>query len=325
MTERTTEFKEKEPYRGIKHIGISTSAWLGNPEQAFAITHQLNVGKPRSQWVGIELYPTHYPMGLPGPARVTLKRIRDWQKEYSATKVDAIHLPFSFNLLEQAHRMVLGEKKISEKVYQWIWLAIFGVAMNKYGLRLAQQMETAVNAHSNVIIGFAKNGKLEEIKKSVPAVFAENERPYWSILLSWKPKKAKEIYHPSTIAEKIVKPYGLSGLTLGVDHLVQAKSFPVPEEEKKNLEPLKTLGEVKDVLAQVHLASFTPKGHIVHGFITPEDPVIGNFLRGIAQMQFPRPITAILDYDPRQMRKLKPEEQLRLIRGNLKYIRETQD
>jgi len=264
-------------------------------------------------------------MGFPGPARITLSKIREWQKEYYKTKVDVIHLPFSFNLPEQIHRMTLGEKKLSDKIFQWIWLVIFGTAMNKYGLRLAQQMEAAVNAHPNVIIGFAKNGRLEEIKKSVTAVFAENERPYWSIVFSWKPIKSREIYHPKTIAEKIIKPYGLSGLTLGVDHLVQAESFPISEEEKKDLELLKALGEVKDVLAQIHLSSFTPKGHIAHDLITPEDLIIRRFLEGIAQMKFPKPVSAILDYDPRQMKKLKPEEQLRLIRDNLKYIRETQD
>jgi hypothetical protein len=196
--------------------------------------------------------------------------------------------------------------------------------MNKYGVRLAQQMEAAVNAHPNVIVGFARKGRLEEIKKTVPEVFAENERPYWSIVFSWKPKRPREIYHPKTIAEKVVKRYGLSGLTLGVDHLTQAPSFPIPEEEKRELEPLKALGEVKDVLAQAHLASFTPKGHLVHDFITPEDPVIRKFLEGIAQTQFPRAVTVILDYDPRLMSKLAPKEQRELIRSNLKYIRETQ-
>lgn len=325
MSEIEPKDKENETYRGIKRFAISTAAWLADPEKAFTIAHKFNVGKPKSQWLTIELYPTHYPMNLPGPAKITLEKIRQWQKEYPLTKVETVHLPFSFNLPEHIHRMILGEKKISEKVYQCIWLVIFGTAMNQYGLKLAQQMEAAVNAHPNVIVGFARNGKLEEIKKSVPEVFAENERPYWSIIFSWKPKRAREIYHPQTVTEKVIKKYGLSGLTLGVDHLVQASSFPIPEEEKKELEPQKALLEVKDVLAQVHLASFTPKGNITHGFLTSEDPLIENFLQGIAHMQFPREITAVLDYNPLLLKRLKFKEQIDLISDNIKYIQKTQN
>ncbi len=319
--------REKETYLGIQGVDLTTAMHLFRPQDTFALADRLNGGKPRDQWTQIEIYPTigrvlfepvrnaakAIGLQLPMTPSVTEKDVRKWQKEYPNTKVARVHLPFSYNLAELWHRPFFGEKGLKDKIYQIAWIMYFGAATNLRGLELAKTLEdqqVGVNAHTNVLEGFAKDGKLNEIKQTIPFVLAENERRYKSPILGDK----KAMYDPAVIVDRIVKRYGLNGLVLGVDH-----GFG------QGLDMTDTLvkDSVRKQIRAMHLAKTNPGAQ--HVIIAIGDKQFEEFLRKAAVTPFTTPVRAALDYGPETMKGKSGEAQLKLVRDTIDWIMATQN
>lgn len=334
MTPETLGSKER-PFKGIQRVEITTSGWLFNPEQAFALTNILNSDRSSDQWVGIEVYPTVSPkalelakkLGIPKlsdsiPPKVTPDLVRQWQRNYPRTRVSRIHLEFSFDPYETYfHRPIIGEhirpfkEGIKQRFFQLAWVAFFGPATSRRGVKLAQDLEVGVNAHSNVIEGFAKRGELEDLKRKLKFVLAENERPYRSPhlkRLSSKGITSQQLASdPEVIREEIISRYGLDGLLLGVDHSVQIGE-----------EPAKVLKKVADVTRAIHLASSRQDQQ--HGVLEIGDPKILEFLEEASKTIFNGQVSVALDLNPILLRAIPFQRQVEIVRNTLSWIESTQ-
>ncbi len=325
--------ERESKFRGISNYDVTTSAWLFNPKQALALTDRLNITRPRDEWVGIELYSTISPkllslakrMGVPiarsiTPDRITPEKIHEWQKEYPHTKISRVHLEFSFDAWEAYfHRPTIGENVfplkdgVKQRMFQLAWIYFIGPATSMRAVNLAQSLEVGVNAHTNVIEGFAKRGKLEEIKKRLPFILAENERPYRSPHLRRQGITSQELAsNPSVIRKEFIDKYQLGGLLLGIDHAAE-QGFNPAEELTKNA----------DVVRAVHLAS-TDKSEGTHAYIRVGDPQISRFLETAADTEFSRPVSVALDYNPIDFLKIPFQGQLEIVGQTFDWLESTQ-
>ena len=322
-------------FRGIQQVEITTSGWLFNPEEAFALTNILNSDRSPDRWVGIEVYPTVSPkalelakkLGSPKlsngiPPKVTPDLVRQWQRDYPRTRVSRVHLEFSFDSYETYfHRPIIGEnirplrEGIKQRFFQLAWVAFFGPATSKRGAKLAQDLEVGVNAHTNVIEGFAKRGELDDLKRKLKFVLAENERPYRSPHLKRLNSKGVTSQQlasdPEVIRKEIIDRYGLDGLLLGVDHLVQIG---------KN--PAKVLKKTADITRAIHLASSRQDQE--HGTLEIGDPKILEFLEEVSKTTFNGQVSAALDLNPIIFRAIPFRQQIEIVRNTLSWIENTQ-
>lgn len=315
--------REREAHFGIQGVDLTTAMHLFNPEQAFALADQLNKNRPDHLRASIEVYPTigravleparkgaaSLGLQLPMTPTVSVDQIRQWQKQYPLARVSRIHLPFSYNAAELWHRPFFGEKGLKDRAYQIAWILYFGAATNEKGIKIAEELskdgqEVGINAHTNVIEGFARDGRLEEIKQRIPFVLAENERRYNSPIL-----KGEAIWNPVVIVDRIIKRYGLDGLVLGVDH-----GFG---QGLDMTGALNTKG-IREQTRAMHLAKTNPG--VQHDLIAVGDRQFEGFLRRSAITSFSNPVRAALDYGPETMKGKSGQEQVGLIRETIDWI-----
>lgn len=320
--------RERETHQGIQGVDLTTAMHLFTPQDTFALANDLNKGKPQDQWAQIEIYPTvgrvwlepirlatnAIGLQLPMTPSVTEADVRKWQKEYPHTKVARVHLPFSYDLAELWHRPFFGENTLRERAYQIAWILYFGAATNERGIKMAQELsqdsEVGVNAHTNVLEGLVRDGRLEEIKQRVSFVLAENERKYNSPVV----KDQRVIYDPVTIARDIVEKYGLRGMIIGVDHGIR--------EGVDIQQALKDKG-LRQHTTAMHLAKTIP-GIDAHDAIAVGDEYFGKILQEIARTSFGNSVRAALDYNPSTMKGKSGQEQVRLVRNTIDWIMSTQ-
>lgn len=315
----------KETCKGLQGVDLTTAGHLFDPALSFRIANELNAGKPKAEWMLLELYPTldrkllilmrmvseKFGLHLPLPKGVTSEQVQQWQDQYPDTKVARVHLPFSYNTRELWHRIFIGERKngLKQQAFQIMWMLYFGAATNRKGIELAQQLGSGVTAHPNVVEGFAKDGKLDELKGSVAFVLAENERRYISPIL----RNQESIADPLLVIQNIVKKYRLKGLLLGVDH---------GYEEGFDMEKMLADPDIQEYTVAMHLAK--PRSQAHHDIIGVGDPEFERFLHQAAQTQFRHPVRAALDYNPFILSKLSFPEQLKLFRETIDWIRNRQ-
>lgn len=316
-----------EAQEGIQGVDITTAGHLFNPKDTFALTEELNKGKNPDDWAQIEVYPTleHKPLALiralskrfglelPIPPGVTEQQIRDWQKEYSHTKVARVHVPFSYNrheLFQRATPFIGGERDngLKQTAYQILWMFYFGAATNMKGVELARGLadqEVGINAHANVIEGFAKDQNLGQLKDSVAFVLAENERKYNSPIL----KDPESIANPIAVIRNIVDKYDLDGLVFGVDHALEQGMDPTAMLQDPS---------IKRATTAMHLA----QSH--HDVLAVGSNDFERFLEQASRTKFDHPVRAALDYNPMVMSKLSGSQQLELVRDTIDWITKTQ-
>lgn len=94
--------KENPVYYGLQGIDISTSKYLLKPKKAWEVTEYYNQGRNESEWIGLEVYPTR---------QMTPEYAQKLLETYPHTIVRRVHLEFNYSLLENIHRMTLGEAK----------------------------------------------------------------------------------------------------------------------------------------------------------------------------------------------------------------------
>lgn len=305
-----------EKYRGLKGVDITTGSHIFNPEQSFHLAHEL---KEAGHDVQIEVYPTldrrvirhiralgnKLGISLPIPPGVTEEDVRRWQDKYPNAKVNRVHLPFSYNNTELWWLVVDPKTEPKARIHHLAWIFFIGAAQNLKGVSLAQKLadqNVGLTMHANAVAGFAKTGTLEGIKKKVSFILAENGMPYRSPVL----KNVDAISDPRTIAQQIITRYGLTGMLLGIDHLIA---------QDARIEDILSDRLVVDVVHAMHLAN------PAHGEIGPGDESYKHVLKKIAQTEFKTPVRAALDYAP--LNTPFQEEVMRVGR-TIDWIMETQ-
>lgn len=301
---------------------------LFDPESTFDLVNQLNINRPTHQQATIEIYPTigrvllepirkgsaALGLQLPMTPNVTVDQIRTWQKKYPLAKVSRVHLPFSYNNAELWHRPFLGEKGLKDRAYQIAWILYFGAATNERGINIAEQLnadgqEVAVNAHANVLEGFARDGRIEELKQRIPIILAENERRYNSPIVKYQ----RLIWDPNLIREDLVEKYGLSGMLLGVDHGMT---------EGIDMQDTLKNPKIQQHVRAMHLAQTTKDAQ--HAVITVGDKKFSRFLEEAAKTPFQHKVRAALDYSPDTVKGLSGAQELELVRRTINWIMSTQ-
>lgn len=309
---------------GIQGVDLTTAGHLFNPEVTFWLANELNRGKPQKEWTQIEVYPTldrkplalariiseRFGLELPIPPGVTEEKIRTWQGKYPNTKVSRVHLPFSYNVYELWHRFLVGEREngVKQQVFQLLWIVYFGAAVNRKGIELAKSLsdqEAGIIAHPNVVEGFAKDGKLEGVKRGIAFVLTENERNYSSPIL----RDRRAIYDPAVVVKNIVERYALDGLVLGVEHGFQ---------EGLDMEGIIGNDSVREHTRAMHLAG----PH--HDVIAVSGINYKRFLERVAKTPFKHSVRAALDYSPFVFLHLSLSEQFELVRDTVDWILRTQ-
>jgi hypothetical protein len=256
-----------ERFRGFQKVDVTTAYCLLNPKNAFKLTHELNTGRKRKDWISIELYPIR---GL------TSHHVNEWQKEYPNTHVNRVHLPFSYNSQELLHRAFLGEREngITQQAYQLMWLAIFGTAVNKNAIMLAKDLHAGITVHPDVIEGFRRNRKLN-LFKDIP-VYVENERPFKHPILD-----TSIISDPLTIIENLPR-WHAQGLLWGVDHCISINT---------NLLDFLYHPDIREYTYAIHIAG----PH--HGIISGQQS-IADFLEESQKVTFAHSVGVALDIGP---------------------------
>lgn len=320
---------EKSKFTGFQgKLGVTTSAWLFNPEQAFAVTHALNNGRPEEDWIGIELYNTmpvpavHAVLDrIPGiknfnPPRISPDVISKYQREYPRTRVDQVHLEFNASQDEAAARVGRGViHRNGGDVRHAAWMYIFPSARAQHGVRLAEELGVGVNAHVNVVEAFAEEGSLVEIQKRLAFVQAENENPYpsrYGNRLRHRGISSEQlISDPAIIRREIVHKYDLDGLLLGVDHaLIQGSS------------PVNAMIQTADVLSRIHIAGVENGGS--HTSIEVGNPVFERFFSIASHVAFRQPVSVAFDGNPLEFRKITLDEQVEKLDKLFSWIEKTQ-
>lgn len=307
----------KERYTGVSKVDITTAGFIGNPKRAFEITNELNKGKPEAEWMEIEIYPildknllrrlgglTDKARGLPPvPRGITVEQVCQWRKEHPNTKIIRVHLPFAYDVPDLWHR-ALGDLKNPR---HFLWMYALGAAENEKGIELAgkleelQDREVGISAHTNIIKGFSRDGKLEEIKSAVsgPILAESSGRAKSSII-----KDMRQFCDPAVVAS-IAEECGLDGILFGVDHAV-AEGVDL-EEVIQNPIVIRTIRAMH--ISEEH-----------HDLIGIGNERLIRFLGALGAIEFPHDVRAAIDYDPRKIKKLDVSSQMEIIREARDFI-----
>jgi hypothetical protein len=269
-------------------------------------------------------HPTHQPLHalakhaanrigkeLPIPKGLTIADVELLQKKYPHAPIERIHLPFSHDLVElwTAPIRTPGKKA---KVRSAGWIYFFGRATNMHGVKMAERFGADINAHTNVIVGFADRSKekpLREKLKTTGDIFVENDPSYTSRFVKDKRAQGDPIY----MAEKLVNKYQLDGLVLGVDHMLEYAE--------------RTGQDVLNVLQNPSVQQQTRIMHIAgsnHAIDLPSDEKLQEFLTITAKTYFTHPVKAALDLNPQQLVTLPKDDRFHIIQSLANHIMNTQ-
>lgn len=270
--------QESPKYYGLQGVDISTSKFLLRPEKTWEVTESCNRGRDISEWIGLEVYPTR---------QMTPEYAQKLLQKYPHTVVRRVHLEFNYSLVENLHRIILGEWKNGpmHMAFQAAWLAFFKPAASLHGVRLAESLGVGVNAHPNVIAGFNQDHRLAELQR-VPFVLGENERKFNSLLLD----DQRLAYDPVLIAKRLVEEEKLvSGILLGLDH---------PEGRIDDFIRILRNPLIRRYTEAIHLAQVGTlvMGQRGHGEINPRSVEMRQLLWELKQTPFSHPVRATLNY-----------------------------
>lgn len=275
-----------EKHKGLSGVDITTVGFLSQPEQAFAITDNLNREALANNPMKIELM---HPLDTPAnrsaqrvlsflPQPYNAKDIKKFQHEYPDSKISHVHLPFRANQQDtwRGFASYVLERDPRELVLHAAFLGLFGTAGNRKGIDLAENLQVGINAHANVIEFFGQTGKLEDIKQRVPFVFVESTKPGPTYLVS-----QAEMSDPTLVAKRAER-FKLSGMIFGLDH------FQETDDIDRLDEVLHDEG-VRRTIQRVHIAN--PD----HGHLDVNDQNFTHLLHKLRDSRFSHPVRAILD------------------------------
>ncbi len=308
----------ENPYtRGVSGFEISSSGHLFDPEQLFGIVNQLNINTPEDKQLKIELYATHRlpgmayiedirkraGIGLPIPPQVDASYVKGMQEQYPLANVSRIHAPFTYNTQETLQKP-FAEKGMA-KARSVLYAVIFGSAKNMHAVDVAHDLSTPehpvdLNAHVNIIEGFARDNRLDELRNPHALLLVENETEK-------SVNNGISTLDPRYVVEQVILPHNLDGLVHGYDH--DASKFAE---------------QMTDPLIQKHLKSihFADKGHKMMNI---DDPRIEQFMKILANIPFAKPVTVTFDLNPLEVGKLTPRAQFDYIKRVTEKMRRIQE
>jgi hypothetical protein len=285
----------------ITGFDITTSCELFSPERLFAIVHELNQAGGLLERVGIEVYPTRHSPLTP----VSVERILGWQKRYDA-KVVRVHIEFAYDQAEIRHIISRADQcesvllRLQLRALHWV----MADASAGLGVALARGLGVGVNVHSSVIASLALHGRLAEFSAGLPFVWAENNMNADHLYA-----RGPVLYNPLTIVDEQVERYGLEGLLLGLDHLIQ-------HHPEQHISPYRVLDDerVHQWTRAIHVAG---KGHSI---LHVGDRMVEQLLVKVARTPFHHPVRLVLDYSPFAVLGYAFKDEVRLFRDTFDWI-----
>jgi hypothetical protein len=140
----------------------------------------------------------------------------------------------------------------------------------------------------------------------VPFVLAEN-----NIRAEYLYARGPITYDPRTIVDELVGRAGISGLMLGLDHLVDHYAT-------QGIDPRAVLDDprIQRSTLAVHIA-----GH-GHAPLRPGDARHVGLLRKLTATPFANPVRLAFDYTPIGMLRYSERQQVRLLEQTIRWIRD---
>lgn len=283
-------------------VELTSAGWIHNPRGLFARVGEINRERINQgkRPVGLELYPGHPPMGLPGPGRVTLDNILHWQKEYGPAPVERIHLPFHYNLsreviyfLETAFLRPRTDwgGKVREAAIAYVTTNI----RSGHATHFAEELGAGLNAHGHTMETAEEKHEVAKVVGNTRYVWVENDSRF--------PKgQSAEASDPSR-AMQISERNGFQGIIIGIDHAFQYGDNPEDYFCQMG-------NKLKNQLRAVHLSASSGN----HGLIREDDKRFWDFIDFIKKWDCDESVRFCLDLNPMQMRRLSPEQQLENLR-----------
>lgn len=304
---------ETYQYRGVQSIDLTTGAFLGNPERAFALAGKLNSQvevypfldqkhleffKSLARFAG-KIVPTFSMV----PQGISEDNLKKWTDKYNVS-IARFHLPW-FNdesdLLklknDQRYFKIIGRSYLMEKIVAYF----MGTMMNNHGLKLAEKFNTGVNVHPNGLVGLITAGKIEGLKKRVKFVLAENSVD--CDILDSASFYRDTLYDLDALIAKIVQPFNLDGILWARDHHKDEENTGI----KRNYTKI-----INSPLVQQHLQAIHLTG-IRHRLINPSDPEDKKFLEDLSGIKTKHEVSAALDIDPRILGKYSFDKQVEIL------------
>ncbi len=284
-------------------VEVSSSAWLFDPERLFWIAGKINDGRPESEQIALELYPTHGFMGVPiVPGRLTAERIRNWQKEHGPAPIERIHYPFHYSFSEATKNFFVhsvlkepGTLKDRTVALGAAWMT--GTLQNRFAQNLAKEFNAGANAHVNLVEIAERKGKVGELVRGTRYVWVENALDYPRA----RRADAVKANDPGKTLGAVERNFdcGVEGVILGIDHAFI-----------HGIDPHDWFADYADDLKKylrvVHLAG----SKTTHGLIDPSDYNFWEFVSFVKAKSFDFPVRFCLDLNPFEMKKLSSQAQL---------------
>jgi hypothetical protein len=287
-----------------RRVEMTSGANLFNPEAAFSVVGRINRERPEDAQIGLELYPVHYFNGASlGPGRISIDRIRSWERAYGPVPVERIHMPFHYNYrtaIKNYFRSFVKERgtfrdRIVASGVAWMTT----VSTNNFARELAEEFDAGLNAHANIVEEAAKRGKIAEMRGDSRYVWVENDLDY--------PRKREDQARAARDPQRAidaVENNGLEGVILGVDHYLSYGGDPVGDisEHEEGL---------KKYLKAIHLSGSGGE----HSLIDPRDDNFWELVRFMKE-KFDDAILC-LDMNPIEMQRVFPtvDQQTEYIKG----------
>lgn len=286
-------------YEGIAALGITTAAYLQNPELAFAVVDRLNNS---GYGVALELYPFHTPkivskaattlLGggngrLPVPAKVDPLLLGDWKLIFPSAKVTQLHLPFAYDFPQAVYwARFWGKDSPLSNAHHLAHMVCFGWATDGNTEKIVEAVgnpDLVLNIHPEVAWKALRKGNLGRFTKLGRVAIEDTTNP------------------PLTFRTLKENKLDLE-FTLGLDH---------PDH-------LATVGlSVDKVLKDEEVRRYTTAIHLSRSSH-------GSTLAEIASTPFHHPVIAYLDLHPSTLNGMSYKKQLDFWQKQLDFIKSTQ-
>ncbi len=312
-----------------RKIQFTTSAFWGNPEQAFYVGGEVNKQLPQESHLGLEVYsfvhrlPVSESMAARLPflsnlvkdgygfafrdGTVDSAKLKQWQSEYGV-EVDRVHAAFHASILNALYNygrsFVVEQGTLKDRVIATVIAYQTMTAMNGVATKLAEDLDAGMNLHRNIVQWGERRGKLDKIIGNSRYAFMENDLDY--------PRKHLEDIRAERdvqTALDVIRRNNLGGLIYGVDHAYRAKIDP-----REDFEKFKT--DFAQDLRVLHISG--SKGD--HGLIEPDDFEFWDFVK-FAAARIPEDVIFCMDLDPLAMDQKKPHEQVEYLSSTASQLR----
>lgn len=325
-----------------RKIEATTSAWLGNPEQAFYVLGEVNKELHPDNWVGLEIYPVAHKSPISErtaerlpllnrlvnagygfafrDGRVSSEELDMWRTQYKVP-IERIHLPFHYSIPTGAYNYVIHSVfkergTLKDRGIATVVAYMMMTAMNNVATRLAEDFDAGLNAHVNIIEEAQKRGKVNKIVGEARYVRVENDVDY--------PRKKFEHFQRERDIERALDAVEAielddsDGLIYGLDHAYRAMLNP---ENRDKFDPRddfsKSNARFHKYLRNIHLAG--SKGD--HGLIQPDDGEFWGFM-AFARDNISDNVAFCLDLDPVGMDAMTTDEQVDYMKVTVKKLKQ---